>query len=82
VLDPTQHSWEEIVQAMCQAEIVHEVIAILSFLPLLGAIPFGAFFVFLVTSVLSALFDLSFVAMQRFNRPRIIKLMKKERSVK
>lgn len=82
VFDPAQHSWEEIAQAMCQAEIVHEVIVILSFLPLLGAIPFGAFFVFFITSVLSALFDLSFVAMQRFNRPRILKLIKKERTVK
>ena len=82
LFDPKQHSWDEIAQAMCQAEIVHEVIAILSFLPLLGAIPFGAFPVFLITAVLSALFDLSFVATQRFNRPRILKLINKERTVK
>lgn len=78
--DPRQHSWEEIAQAMCQAEIVHEVIIALSFLPLLAAIPFGAFGVFLITSILAALFDLCFVIMQRFNRPRIIKLIEKERA--
>ena len=82
VFNPSMHSWEEIVQAMCQAEIVHEVIVALSFLPLLAAIPFGAFFVFLITSRVSALYDLSFVIMQRYNRPRIIKFIEKERTVK
>lgn len=80
--DPKQHSWEEIAQAMCQAEIVHEVIIALSFLPLLAAIPFGAFGVFLITSILSALFDLCFVIIQRYNRSRIIKLISKERTAK
>ena len=42
VFDPRLHTWDEIAQAMCQAEIVHEVIAVLSFLPLFAAIPFGA----------------------------------------
>ena len=77
--DPKQHSWNEIAQAMCQAEIVHEIIIILSFLPLFAAIPFGAFPVFLITSLLSAAYDLSFVIIQRHNRPRILKLIEKER---
>lgn len=80
VFGPRIHSWEEIAQAMCQAEIVHEVIAALSFLPLLAAIPFGAFSVFFITSLLAALYDLTFVIMQRFNRPRIIKFIEKERA--
>ena len=82
VFDPTLHSWQEIAQAMCQAELVHEVIAAFSFLPLLAAIPFGAFWVFLITSVLSALFDLSFAIIQRYNRPRIIRFIEKERTAK
>ena len=60
---------------MCQAEIVHEVIVVLSFLPLLAAIPFGAFPVFLITSLLAAMYDLTFVIMQRYNRPRILKYL-------
>ena len=81
--DPKLHSWDEIAQAMCQAEIVHEIIVCLSFLPLLAAIPFGSFPVFLITSLLSALYDLSFVIIQRYNRPRILKylqLLKNNRS--
>lgn len=78
--DPKLHTWDEIAQAMCQAELVHEVILVLSFLPLLGAIPFGSLGVFATTSLLAALYDLSFVIMQRYNRPRIIKLLEKERA--
>ncbi len=72
------HTWDEVAQATCQAEIVHEVIILLSFLPLLAAIPFGAFPAFVITSVLAACYDVMFVIMQRYNRPRIIKLIKKE----
>ena len=79
--DPKLHSWEAIAQAMCQAEIVHEVIIVFSFLPLLAAIFFGAFPVFLVTSLLSAMYDSSFVIMQRYNRPRVVKLINKKARV-
>ena len=80
LFDPKLHSWDEIAQAMCQAEIVHEVIVVFSFIPLLFAIPFGSFGVFAITSLLAACYDLSFVIMQRFNRPRILKLLEKERA--
>ena len=82
VFDPRLHSWSEIAQAMCQAEVVHEFIVVFSFLPLLAAIPFGSFPVFFITSALSALYDLSFVIIQRYNRPRIIRFIAKERTVK
>ena len=63
---------------MCQAEIVHEIIVILSFVPLLFTIPFGAFPVFLLTSAGSALLDTVFVIIQCCNRPRIMKLARKK----
>ncbi len=75
-----EHSLEEIVEATCQAELVHEIIMLLSFVPLLFAIPFGAFFVFLGTSVGSALIDSVFVILQRFNRPRLIKLLERQKT--
>ncbi len=69
--DTKKHSWDEIIQAMCQAELVHETIILCSFLPIIASTWFGAFWVFVITSVCSALFDLLFVFMQRFNRCRI-----------
>lgn len=76
--DPRIHTWQEIAQAMCQAELVHEVIAILSFLPIAAGTVFGAYPVFIITSVLSALFDMMFVVMQRYNRRRVIRLVKRQ----
>ena len=73
--DSKLHSWDEIAQATCQAELVHEVIIILSFLPVFAAIPFGALPVFVITSALAACVDAVFVIMQRYNRPRIIRLV-------
>ena len=75
--DPGLHSWDEIAQATCQAELGHETIAVLSFLPILAGKWFGAYPVFIITSVLSAIFDLMFVAMQRYNRQRIVRLLRR-----
>lgn len=73
--DVSKHTWDEIVQATCQSELVHEVNVILSFVPMLASLWIGAFEVFLITSILSAGFDLLFVFMQRFNRARILKMI-------
>ena len=62
---------------MCQAELVHETITVLSFVPVLFAIWFGQLPVFLITSLLAAAFDMQFVILQRFNRPRVIKFINK-----
>ncbi|MBQ9730295.1 MAG: hypothetical protein IJV80_05745 [Clostridia bacterium] len=72
LFSPKERTWEEIAMATCQSEIVHETIALLSFLPLLFIIPFGDPLVFILTSVLAASLDLTFVIVQRYNRPRII----------
>lgn len=74
---PHCHSWQEIAEATCQSEEVHRIIVCLSFLPL-AAIPlFGAWPAFVITSILAAAFDLSFVILQRYNRDRILKILQK-----
>ena len=80
VFDPALHSWDEIAQAMCQSELVHETIVLFSFLPIVASVWFGDLAVFLITSLLSATFDLLFVFMQRFNRTRILKIKAKQLS--
>ena len=68
-----KHTPYEIVGAMCQAEVVHTLIAALSFLPLLTVPWLGAPLVFLITSLLAAAYDLLFVIMQRYMRPRVLR---------
>ena len=75
---PRKHTWDEIAQAMCQSELVHETIAVLSFLPLLAVRWFGAFWVFFITSIAGAALDLAFVAVQRSNRPRGLELARRQ----
>lgn len=70
-----KHSLEEIAMVTCQAEVVHKIIILLSFVPVLFTLLFGSFWVFMITSIISALIDTIFVIMQRYNRPRIIKLI-------
>lgn len=77
--NPQLHSWNEIAQAMCQAELVHETIMILSFLPITEGIWFGMYPVFIITSVLAAGYDLMFVMTQRYNRQRIFSLLARKR---
>ncbi len=77
--DPRKHSWEEILQSGCVAEAGHGVMVLLSFLPVLTVPVFGAAGVFWGTSVAAAAVDGSFVILQRFNRPRILKILQKER---
>ena len=78
IFDASKHSWDEIAQAMCQSELVHEVNILFSFVPVIASVWFGEFAVFLITSVLGAAFDLMFVFMQRYNRPRVIKLINRK----
>ena len=82
LFDPGQHSWNQIAQAMCQSEVIHETIVLLSFLPIFAGIWFGAYPVFIITSILSAAFDSMFVMMQRYNRQRIIKLLSRKSGIK
>lgn len=72
-----KHSLEEIAQAMCQSELVHKTNALLSLLPIAAAMRFGSFYVFLITSLCGAAFDLAFVIMQRYNRARIVKIIRR-----
>ncbi|MBR7092142.1 MAG: hypothetical protein IKI50_03030 [Clostridia bacterium] len=77
LFDPQKHSWDEIAQATCQSELVHETIVVLSFLPILASIWFGSIGVFAVTSAFAAGTDMIFVIVQRYNRPRIIKIIER-----
>lgn len=75
--DTNKKTLKEIVGATCQAEIVHEVIMVFSLLPI-AVIPFlGGAEAIVITSFLSMLIDLVFVILQRYNRPRLVRVMER-----
>ncbi len=77
--DIRDRSLEEIIQTTCQSEIVHEINMILSFVPVIFTIWFGSLAAFLITSSIAFCFDGIFVIMQRYNRPRLKRLLKRLR---
>lgn len=73
------HSYKEIANTTCRNEVIHGVDVILSLVPLLFSIKFGSFFAFLVTSIIAGMCDLTFVILQRYNRPRIVRLISRSK---
>ena len=76
LFDPRKRTWDQIAQATCQAELGHETIAVLSFLPIAAEIWFGEYPVFLLTSIAAAGVDLMFAVIQRYNRQRIVNYLR------
>lgn len=72
---------QAVVVQMCRNELAHEVMATLSFVPLLFCLfcddPVANLPVFLITSVLAAVADLIPVILQRYNRPRLQRLLRR-----
>lgn len=64
---------------MCQSESNHETNILVSFFPVFASIWVGSFSVFLVTSIAGAGYDLLFVILQRYNRDRVLKTIKRKR---
>ena len=80
--DASQKTVEEIIGATCQAEIVHEVIMALSLLPI-AFIPFlGGAAAMIITSILAMLIDSMFVILQRYNRPKLVRVMERFQKLK
>lgn len=75
-----ENTMEQIIRNGCRAEIIHEFIVILSFLPVLTIPYFGAAGVFWATSLASALFDGCVAILQRYNRPRFQRILAREAS--
>ena len=77
-----EHSLEEIVNTMSKSEIDHWINEVISLSTLLFAIPWGEFWIFLVTAIVAMIFDSQFIIIQRYNRPRVIKILEKESNTK
>jgi hypothetical protein len=82
VFDTDKKTVKEIIGATCQAETVHEIIMLFSLLPMALIPLFDAAAAFIITSVFAMLIDSAFVILQRYNRPKLIKVMKRFNKIK
>jgi len=74
-----EHSLEEIANTMVKSEVDHWINEIISISTILFAIPWGQFWIFFVTAVAAMIFDSQFIIIQRYNRPRIIRILEKSK---
>ncbi len=73
-----EHSLEEIVNTMAKSEVDHWINEVISLSTLLFAIPWGGFWAFFISAIFAMIFDSQFIIIQRFNRPRIVKLLERK----
>lgn len=74
------YSLEEIANTMSKAEVDHWINEVISLTTLLFAYVWGKLWIFTITAVLAMLFDAQFIIIQRYNRPRIVKIIEKHNS--
>ena len=65
----------EIANTMAKAEIDHWINEIISVSAIFFSLIWGVFPIFFITSVMAMLFDAQFIVVQRFNRPKVVRLI-------
>ena len=72
-------SMEDIVKAMTKAETDHWINELISLFSILFFFIWGYPFLFITTAIIAMLFDAQFIVIQRYNRPRMLKIIEKNR---
>ena len=75
-----EHSLEEIADTMAKSEVDHWINEVISLSTLLFIIPWGLFWAFLISAIVAMIFDSQFIIIQRYNRPRIVKILEREKN--
>ena len=74
-----EHSLEEIANTMVKSEVDHWINEVISLSTLLFIIPWGRAWAFVISAIVAMIFDSQFIVIQRYNRPRVLKILEKER---
>ena len=72
------HALDEIANTMSKAETDHWMNELISLSTLLFGLLWGQLWIFALTAVLAMLFDGQFIVIQRYNRPRVVKILKRQ----
>lgn len=70
----------QIALTMTKAETDHWINLVISLVSILFSLVWGEAWIFILTAVLAIAFDSQFILIQRFNRPRVLKLIEKKKS--
>lgn len=74
-----EYSLYDIANTMCKVETDHEINILISLSTLLFSILWGQLWIFALTAFFAILFDTQFILIQRYNRPRVVRLINKQK---
>ncbi len=72
------HTLDEIAAVMTKSEVDHWVNEVVSLVSILFSLVWGEAWIFVITAIFAMLFDAQFIVIQRYNRPRILRLLEKK----
>ena len=76
------YSMEDIARTTTKAETDHWTNELISLSTLVFGLLWGEMLIFALTAVLAMLFDGQFIIIQRFNRPRVLKVIEQQKRTK
>ncbi len=79
LFDLRQRSLEQLADAMTKAETDHWINELISLGSILFSLLWGEVWIFLLTAIMAMLFDAQFIVIQRYNRPHVLRILKKQR---
>ena len=75
--DLKQNSLEQILNTMTKSEVDHWINEVISITTMFFGIIWGETWIFVLTAIAAMIFDGQFIVIQRYNRPRVIKILEK-----
>ena len=76
------NSLEEIANTMVKSETDHWINEAIALTTLLFIIPWGRAWAFVISAIVAMIFDSQFIIIQRYNRPRVLKILEKKKNIK
>ena len=74
-----EHSLEEIANTMCKSEVDHWINEVISVISISFSIIWPELtLAFVISAIAAMIFDSQFILIQRYNRPRVLKILEKE----
>lgn len=78
--DLKENSLEKIVNTMTKSEVDHWINEAISISTMFFGLIWGKTWIFIITAIVAMIFDSQFIIIQRYNRPRIVKILEREES--
>lgn len=78
LFDLKTRTLDQVADTMAKAETDHWINQLISLSSILFSLLWGQFWIFLLTAVAAILFDGQFIVIQRYNRPRVLRILARQ----